>query len=30
MADLLNVQGLATQFRTREGMVHAVNGVLLS
>jgi oligopeptide transport system ATP-binding protein len=27
MADLLNVQGLATQFRTREGMVHAVNGV---
>ena len=27
MADLLNVQGLATQFRTREGMVHTVNGV---
>jgi len=27
MADLLNVQGLETQFRTREGMVHAVNGV---
>ncbi len=27
MADLLNVQGLATHFRTREGMVHAVNGV---
>lgn len=27
MADLLNVQGLETQFRTREGRVHAVNGV---
>jgi oligopeptide transport system ATP-binding protein len=27
MAELLNVQGLETQFRTREGMVHAVNGV---
>ncbi len=27
MTDLLNVQGLETQFRTREGMVHAVNGV---
>jgi oligopeptide transport system ATP-binding protein len=27
MADLLNVQGLETQFRTREGTVHAVNGV---
>ena len=27
MADLLNVQGLETQFRTREGIVHAVNGV---
>ncbi|MRR30477.1 ABC transporter ATP-binding protein, partial [bacterium] len=27
MADLLNVQGLETQFKTREGMVHAVNGV---
>jgi len=27
MADLLNVQGLETQFRTREGNVHAVNGV---
>ncbi|HMD88686.1 MAG TPA: ABC transporter ATP-binding protein [Anaerolineaceae bacterium] len=27
MADLLNVQGLATQFQTREGMIHAVNGV---
>ena len=24
---LLNVQGLETQFRTREGIVHAVNGV---
>ncbi len=27
MADLLDVQGLETQFRTREGVVHAVNGV---
>lgn len=27
MVDLLNVQGLETQFRTREGTVHAVNGV---
>lgn len=27
MADLLDVQGLETQFRTREGTVHAVNGV---
>jgi len=27
MADLLDVQGLETQFRTREGLVHAVNGV---
>ena len=27
MADLLDVQGLETQFRTREGIVHAVNGV---
>ncbi|MBI9042975.1 MAG: ABC transporter ATP-binding protein [Anaerolineaceae bacterium] len=27
MADLLNVQGLETHFRTREGTVHAVNGV---
>jgi oligopeptide transport system ATP-binding protein len=27
MADILNVQGLETQFRTREGVVHAVNGV---
>lgn len=27
MAELLNVQGLETQFRTREGIVHAVNGV---
>jgi oligopeptide transport system ATP-binding protein len=27
MADLLSVQDLETQFRTREGTVHAVNGV---
>ena len=27
MADLLDVQGLETQFRTCEGLVHAVNGV---
>jgi len=27
MADLLSVQGLETQFRTSEGIVHAVNGV---
>ena len=27
MADLLTVQDLETQFRTREGTVHAVNGV---
>ena len=27
MADLLTVKGLETQFRTREGYVHAVNGV---
>jgi len=27
MAELLNVRGLETQFRTREGLVHAVNGV---
>ncbi|MEN4042545.1 MAG: ABC transporter ATP-binding protein [Anaerolineaceae bacterium] len=27
MAELLSVQGLETQFRTREGIVHAVNGV---
>ena len=27
MADLLNVQGLETRFKTREGTVHAVNGV---
>ena len=27
MADLLDIQGLETQFRTREGTVHAVNGV---
>jgi oligopeptide transport system ATP-binding protein len=27
MAELLSVEGLETQFRTREGVVHAVNGV---
>ena len=27
MPELLNVQGLETQFRTREGIIHAVNGV---
>lgn len=27
MPELLNVQGLETQFRTREGTIHAVNGV---
>ena len=27
MANILDVQGLETQFRTREGIVHAVNGV---
>jgi oligopeptide transport system ATP-binding protein len=27
MAELLDVRGLETQFRTREGVVHAVNGV---
>ena len=27
MANLLDVQGLETQFHTREGIVHAVNGV---
>ncbi len=27
MTDLLNVQGLETVFKTREGVVHAVNGV---
>lgn len=27
MAELLKVRGLETQFRTREGVVHAVNGV---
>ncbi|MGA2819189.1 MAG: ABC transporter ATP-binding protein [Anaerolineales bacterium] len=27
MADLLDVQGLETQFKTRDGVVHAVNGV---
>lgn len=30
MADLLTVKGLETQFRTREGIVHAVNGVSFS
>jgi ABC-type phosphonate transport system ATPase subunit len=29
MAELLNLQGLETQFKTREGTVHAVNGVTL-
>lgn len=27
MVDLLNIQGLETKFHTREGVVHAVNGV---
>ncbi len=27
MADILNVEGLETQFRTQDGIVHAVNGV---
>ncbi len=27
MADLLDVRQLETQFRTREGTIHAVNGV---
>jgi oligopeptide transport system ATP-binding protein len=27
MADLLNVEGLETHFQTRDGVVHAVNGV---
>ncbi len=27
MAELLQVNGLETQFQTREGVVHAVNGV---
>ncbi len=27
MAELLKVNGLETQFRTREGVIHAVNGV---
>jgi len=27
MTELLNVEGLETQFRTREGIIHAVNGV---
>jgi len=30
MTELLNVQGLETQFHTREGNVHAVNGVSFS
>jgi oligopeptide/dipeptide ABC transporter ATP-binding protein len=30
MTDLLTVEGLETQFRTREGIVHAVNGVSFS
>ena len=30
MAELLNVQDLETQFQTREGTVHAVNGVSFS
>jgi len=30
MADLLNVQGLETQFQTNEGVVHAVNNVSFS
>lgn len=30
MADLLNVRSLETQFRTSEGIVHAVNGVSFS
>ncbi len=30
MAEILNVQGLETHFRTREGTVHAVNGVSFS
>ena len=27
MPEILNVQGLETQFVTRDGVVHAVNGV---
>ena len=30
MAELLTVKGLETQFKTRYGMVHAVNGVSFS
>jgi oligopeptide transport system ATP-binding protein len=30
MADLLNVQGLETQFKTGDGTVHAVNGISFS
>ena len=30
MAELLRVNGLETQFKTREGIVHAVNGVSFS
>jgi len=30
MTDLLKVQGLETHFRTREGVVHAVNGISFS
>ncbi len=30
MAELFNIKGLETQFHTREGTVHAVNGVSLS
>jgi oligopeptide transport system ATP-binding protein len=30
MAELLNLKGLETRFRTREGTVHAVNGVSFS
>jgi oligopeptide transport system ATP-binding protein len=27
MAELLKVEGLETHFQTREGVIHAVNGV---
>ncbi len=27
MADILKIEGLETQFRTQDGIVHAVNGV---
>ncbi len=30
MADILSVEGLETQFRTQDGIVHAVNGVSFS